>query len=171
MQLEGLNDPVTIAVIVKMQWAVRKMLIRKGLRKDPKDKHAVHSKYFQDANYYETLQPKNSIDLSVLFQSEPKLERRVYAYKQTKSTYDGEWLGGFRHGRGTMIFSDGTTYEGQWQLGVAHGHGRLEVMNGTIYDGEWAFSRAYGKGKLIDSTDNTQYVGDFALDRKDGFGK
>lgn len=55
MQTIELNDPATIALIAKIQWAVRKMLIRKGLRKDPKDKDAVHSKYFQDANYYETL--------------------------------------------------------------------------------------------------------------------
>ena len=147
------------------------MLIRKGLIKDPKDIDAVHSKYFQDANYYETIQWKKTIDLSVLFDPNPKLEKRVYVYKKTKSTYNGEWLGGFRHGKGTMIFSDGTTYEGQWQLGLAHGQGRLEVMNGTLYEGEWSFSRAYGQGRLIDSEDNTQYVGDFERDRKSGFGK
>ena len=68
--------------------------------------------YFQDADYYETLQPANVIDLSILYQEAPVLARKTHVYKKTQATYDGEWLGGFRHGSGTMIFSDGTSYTG-----------------------------------------------------------
>jgi hypothetical protein len=38
--------------------------------------------------------------------------------------YQGEWVGGFRHGRGSLEFPDGTTYVGQWLEGQPHGPGK-----------------------------------------------
>ena len=44
------------------------------------------------------------------------------------------------------------------------------MQNGTMYEGGFSFGRAYGKGKMMDS-DGAIYIGDFAIDRKHGFGK
>jgi len=31
------------------------------------------------------------------------------------STYSGDWLGGKRHGHGTLIWADGSRYDGEWR--------------------------------------------------------
>lgn len=31
------------------------------------------------------------------------------------SIYNGEWLEGKRHGRGTLMWEDGSRYEGEWR--------------------------------------------------------
>jgi len=33
------------------------------------------------------------------------------------------WLGGFRHGEGTMKWADKATYKGIWMMGYASGKG------------------------------------------------
>lgn len=37
-----------------------------------------------------------------------------HTYAKTGAKYEGQWLGGFRHGQGKMTFKDGATYEGEW---------------------------------------------------------
>ena len=108
------GDALSIVIVVKLKLAVHRMLIRRGVKKDVKYKEAKFDKYFEDADYFDTIEPDRSVDLSLLFDLAPKLSSRIHYYKQTKATYDGEWLGGFRHGQGTMIFADGTTYQGSW---------------------------------------------------------
>lgn len=55
--------------------------------------------------------------------------RKPYLYK-TGAKYTGEWLGGFRHGFGTMEWPDGASYQGQWLQGKAEGYGRFLHVNG-----------------------------------------
>ena len=71
------GDSLTIALVVKIKLAVRSMLIRKGIRKDSKYKEAKFNKYFEDADYFETIEPNRSVDLSVLFEKDPKLSSRI----------------------------------------------------------------------------------------------
>ena len=40
-----------------------------------------------------------------------KIEKRKYGYKDG-AEYDGQWLGGFRHGKGIMKWPDGALYNG-----------------------------------------------------------
>ena len=44
------------------------------------------------------------------------------------------------------------------------------MQSGVKYEGNFSLGRAYGKGKLIDG-DGNFYIGDFKLDKKNGFGK
>ena len=37
--------------------------------------------------------------------------------------YEGDWLKGKMHGKGTYVESDGSRYEGQWNEGLMHGKG------------------------------------------------
>ena len=71
---------------------------------------------------------------------------KKYKYKLSEATYKGQWLGGFRHGHGTIVYSDETKYSGSWQLGQPHGYGRFEMKNGSKYEGQFSFGRAHGKG-------------------------
>ena len=38
----------------------------------------------------------------------------LYRYPRSGNTYEGEWDGNLRHGRGCMTWTDGTRYEGFW---------------------------------------------------------
>lgn len=51
--------------------------------------------------------------------------------KLGSSTYQGEVLGGKRHGQGTMSFADSdAVYTGQWAQGLRHGQGILSFNKG-----------------------------------------
>lgn len=60
------------------------------------------SKYFTDEEARETLHG---------YYNPKKLLTKMYKYK-SGAVYSGEWLGGFRHGQGTMKWPDGGVYEG-----------------------------------------------------------
>ena len=65
---------------------------------------------------------------------------KIFSFKDKKSNfthkhksgakYKGEWLGGFRHGIGTMIWPDGVVYEGSWAFGQAEVFGKLTYPSG-----------------------------------------
>lgn len=62
-------------------------------------------KYFLKAELMETVTDK-------VFKPDQKKEvRATYTYK-TGAEYTGEWMGGFRHGIGSMQWSDGASYQG-----------------------------------------------------------
>jgi hypothetical protein len=44
-------------------------------------------------------------------------EKKRFEYKCSGAVYDGECFGGFRHGKGTMKWTDLATFEGTWSLG------------------------------------------------------
>ena len=54
------------------------------------------------------------------FKSNRQLETKDYSYK-TGASYSGQWNGGLRHGKGTMIWTDQARYTGQWQYNQACG--------------------------------------------------
>jgi len=47
-----------------------------------------------------------------------------------QATYTGEYRDGKRHGKGTMIYPDGSKYVGEWKDGLRHGHGLYIYPNG-----------------------------------------
>jgi len=99
----------------------------------------------------ETLSRRTVVDLSFFYDSneaelQEQLVVRTYRYRTSGATYEGQWLGGFRHGRGTMKFRDGAVYEGTWYLGRAHGYGKFTHVQGETYEGDWADDMQHGKG-------------------------
>ena len=46
----------------------------------------------------------------------------MYIYNGGRG-WQGEWLNGYRHGRGSVLWPDGTSYTGQWMQGFPHGPG------------------------------------------------
>jgi hypothetical protein len=53
------------------------------------------------------------------------------------AVYKGEWLGGFRHGTGSMTWPDGAQYQGSWSFGFPLGFGKFTHTDGDSYSGEW----------------------------------
>ena len=62
--------------------------------------------------------------------------RTVYRYK-SGALYKGEWLGGFRHGVGSMQYQAGETYSGTWVYGRPCGHGRFQHRDGDVFEGQF----------------------------------
>ena len=94
---------------------MRRFLIKRGILRDKKYADKVRKAYFSDHDYFETIQPTNEIPVSSLCdKSTLDLPTRVYTYAKSEATYSGQWLGGFRHGEGTLVFKDGTRYSGRW---------------------------------------------------------
>lgn len=66
----------------------------------------VTSKYFKADEAKETLTGE--------YNPNAPLKQRTHTYK-TGAIYTGQWKGGMRHGKGTMIWPDNGRYEGEWQ--------------------------------------------------------
>ena len=65
-------------------------------------------------------------------------KRKPYTYKCSKAIYEGQWLGGLRHGTGKMKWPDGATYQGEWDFNQAGKEGKFFYPNGDIYEGGWS---------------------------------
>jgi hypothetical protein len=65
----------------------------------------IKKKYFLDEEFFETVSKTNK------YNKKAKITKKDHAYKSS-SKYSGEWMGGFRHGQGVMIWTDGAKYEG-----------------------------------------------------------
>ena len=48
-----------------------------------------------------------------MFDPSAEIEKRTFTYK-SGAVYDGEFIGGMRHGKGKMSWPDGAYYEGDW---------------------------------------------------------
>ena len=60
----------------------------------------------------------------------------TYSYS-LGGVYVGEWLGGFRHGYGAMIWPDNSKYEGNWSYGRPNGYGKFVHIDQEVYHGAW----------------------------------
>ena len=72
--------------------------------------------------------------------------------------YEGNFVNGKRHGRGTYVWNNGDRYDGEWRDGQKHGKGFQKCSNGSTYDGYWKNDDWYGTGKLI-QYDGTEIEG------------
>ena len=61
--------------------------------------------------------------------------------------YEGEFLGGVRHGQGTQYNSDGSVFQGQFEFGYPQGFGVMQRPNGDRIEGE--FQNGHPHGKIV----------------------
>ncbi|XP_024302673.1 radial spoke head 10 homolog B2 isoform X4 [Homo sapiens] len=61
-----------------------------------------------------------------------------------RNEYIGEFVNGYRHGRGKFYYASGAMYDGEWVSNKKHGMGRLTFKNGRVYEG--AFSNDHIAG-------------------------
>ncbi|KAM9707175.1 MORN repeat-containing protein 1 isoform 1-T1 [Dama dama] len=118
----------------------------------------------------------------------------VYVYPNSFFRYEGEWRGGKKHGRGKLLFKDGSyyegdfvdgeitgegcrhwaltgnTYTGQFVLGEPQGHGVMKYQAGGHYEGELFHGLREGHGCLVDA-DRQVYLGSFHDNKRHGRGR
>jgi len=82
---------------------------------------------------------------------ETQVETRQYEYL-SGLVYQGEWLGGFRHGYGIAKWPDNSKYEGTWEFGYPSKKGTFFHSDGVIFKGNWI--NPYSTYKDIQSKSN-----------------
>lgn len=80
-------------------------------------------------------------------------------------TYDGEWLRGKVHGRGSFVSGDGTTYTGDWNSQLGAGYGDIRPANASeSHEGGWEF---YLPGGHVKEVKNDVFSKDEGLTERD----
>jgi hypothetical protein len=88
----------------------------------------------QNHNYFTPDDLKSRLTVSTLANKKKRGEKFVFS---SGGIYKGEWLGGFRHGSGSMQWPDGAHYQGSWSFGYPFGFGKFVHVDGDCYSGEW----------------------------------
>ena len=63
--------------------------------------------------------------------------------------YDGEWVNGKPHGKGTSYYNDGSKYEGFYVNGLFNGIGTKTFKDGTFYKGRIFYEILKELGKTV----------------------
>ncbi|XP_071342600.1 ankyrin repeat and MYND domain-containing protein 1 [Trachinotus anak] len=96
--------------------------------------------------------------------AEPGAGRRVPGHRGAQSG------GERREGLGVQEWSDGSRYEGEFVNGFKHGKGRYTWRNGEYYEGSFYKDYRHGDGLYCWPTGH-KFVGKFYLNRKEGYGQ
>lgn len=88
----------------------------------------------------------------------------------TDGTYDGEFLYGMRHGKGTHEFR-AEVYEGDWKWDHRHGWGTSKLADGSQIRGEWQSGKPHGYTTILDKDGNITYEGEFREGKRQGLGR
>ena len=107
------------------------------------------TKYFTKEEQEETLRKKEKFDFSLIAPSSEnaaKRKRPMYTYSCSGAIYEGEWIGGLRHGCGTMTWPDTAQYHCEWAFNQASREGKFTYPNGDMYEGGWATNMMCGYG-------------------------
>ena len=65
--------------------------------------------------------------------------------------YQGEFVDGFFHGWGTIVFSEtGDRYDGEFSRGAFNENGVYTWKNGNCYVGKWKNNKMHGPGAFSD---------------------
>ena len=81
-------------------------------------------------------------------------------YISDLETYDGDWKGDQKDGKGEIIYKDGTKYNGDFRNNKFNGKGEIKWKDGTYYKGQFLNNTLHGKGYLKGSN-NHLYSGGF----------
>ncbi|CEG41133.1 Junctional membrane complex protein Junctophilin and related MORN repeat proteins [Plasmopara halstedii] len=100
----------------------------------------------------------------------PKSQHPMTKVWRRGERYEGSFLRGQQHGRGTWLTRSGDQYDGEVKNGRYEGKGVCVYgMSGDVYEGDFVRSLRYGCGELR-FRDGSIYRGGFRLDSFHGFG-
>lgn len=116
-----------VKLIVRLQALFRGNQARKYMSM-LKSKQIGSSKYFTYEESRETI-TKKAVNLNG-----PREYRKPYKFR-TGAVYTGQWIGGFRDGKGEQTWPDGAKYVGEWKENKAYGKGQFIHVDGDQYDG------------------------------------
>jgi hypothetical protein len=83
----------------------------------------------------------------------------TYTWESTGAVYTGLYADGKRDGKGTMTYPDGSVYVGLWRKNKRHGHGVYTYANGDKYCGNWEADVRSGQGTYLYLRSKTQFTG------------
>lgn len=174
---------MNLVCIVKVQSFIRRALSKARYKQmiEERDMYRMHARYFTRVEIYETLSKTERIGP----------DRDAHHIYENGSRYEGKWRGGFRHGRGKMVWADGASYQGEWSMGyaegngvfldclgnkyegnfmmsMAHGHGVYTNTHGAVYEGAWHHDMQYGKG--TETWRDSLFEGNFVGGLRNGHG-
>ena len=90
----------------------------------------------------------------------------VQTYMANNNTYEGEWLGDMKHGKGVFSYTDGSSYQGLFFKNEKES-GVLEMANGNEYAGGFKDDLFDGYS-LLKYSNGDQYCGDFLNGKRNG---
>ena len=108
-----------------------------GLLDEEGQPHGKGVKYFNDGSVYygEFFHGKEQSDKTDAVMMRPD-----------NSSYQGQFMGGLRHGKGLWTYPDQSTYEGEFAKGAEHGYGLKRYPDGSSHNGRFRFGRRDGPG-------------------------
>ena len=75
------------------------------------------------------------------------------------------------HGRGRMMYLDGSVFEGFFCNGLRHGRGRMRFANGNEYSGQYFNNVREGYGEFFYADTKESYIGYWKNDLREGKGE
>lgn len=78
------------------------------------------------------------------------MEAEIFKLKDG-TLYQGQWMHGLMHGKGTMFTPDSKRYSGDFKHGKKDGAGTLTWKDGRVYKGQFANNKCHGNGKITGS--------------------
>ncbi|OMJ73423.1 hypothetical protein SteCoe_27905 [Stentor coeruleus] len=137
------NFPDNTIVLIQSNW---KGFIQKKRYQFLK-KLTLSSSFFPQMDIFETL--SNS----------PITKREDHKHIYISGTvYEGQWLGGFRHGIGKVQWPDGSCYEGEWSYGYPYGKGEFTHSDGEVFKGKWINPYSTAKHHSPDTKEKNGYI-------------
>ena len=95
-----------------------------------------HYQFLKKLSYSSSFFPQ--LDLLETLGNTPVSTPGHHSYTYISGTvYEGDWLGGFRHGQGKATWPEGSTYEGEWNYGYPFGLGKFTHSDGEVFVGTW----------------------------------
>ena len=115
---------------------------------------------------------KDKFNTLSISETDYKPEIDEFRQERTKSTFEKRYIGefkhDFKHGLGTMKYSNGDVYEGEYRNDKRHGFGRYIYLSisqdSLLYIGQFQSDTMNGEGKMI-FKDKTEFNGKFKNNR------
>jgi len=99
--------------------------------------HGKGVKYFSDGSVY----------YGEFFHGDEQTDKAdAEMTRPDNSSYQGQFVGGKRHGRGLWTYPDQSTYEGEFAKGAEHGYGLKRYADTSSHNGRFRFGRRDGPG-------------------------
>ena len=172
------NNPKLLSSLIKLQSHYRGIKLREKIRNTLNEMdEGIKNSEQQNIDSLSILVTDE--ELNLLLKNYPPLNDKIEVeiispieYPTNNSIYYGEWdiNNNVRHGRGILVWPEGSKYSGYWVNDKANIKGKLIHSDGDIYEGEWLDDKPHGKGIYIHK-DGTIYEGEWKQDKQDGIGK
>lgn len=159
----GKPDPKTVATSLKSD--MDSLLKKAGVARSPAAPAAgggTWDSLFASSGFQQQLQ---------FLEQHSRTGHFTEQYGNDEGSYDGEFLYGMRHGKGTHVFR-GETYEGEWKWDMRHGWGVCTLPNASQIRGEWQGGKPHGFVTILDKAGgNVTYEGEFREGKRSGLGR